>query len=327
MQIVLLSGGSGKRLWPLSHETQEKQFLKMLRSPSGELESMLQRVLRQLRESGLLTGTNLTIATSESQREQIEAQVGTQLDIVAEPYRRDTFPAIALAAAYLAYSKSCTEDEVVVVMPCDPYTEAGYFKTIAKMAEAVEQDAAQLVLMGITPTYPSSKYGYIVPADASSPSIVKQFKEKPSREAAQRLLDQGAYWNGGVFAFKLGYLLQTLAKYLPIKEFELVRSAYEQLPKISFDYEVVEKAESVGVVPYNGSWKDLGTWNTFTEELYDSSIGKVITDDDCAGTHIINDTNIPVVGIGLHNLVVVVTDKGILISDKSCSEKVKNLLQ
>lgn len=325
MRLVLLSGGSGKRLWPLSHETQEKQFLKMLRSPSGELESMLQRVVRQLKESGIVDIDKLTLATSESQKSEIREQIGDGVDIVVEPCRRDTFPAIALSAAYLAYSKSCSEDEVVVVMPCDPYTESGYFEAIAKMAEAVEAGVADLVLMGIRPTYPSMKYGYIVPCQ-SGLSAVEQFKEKPDLEGAKELLSRGALWNGGVFAFKLGYLLKVVSKYLPYKDFESIRSDYDLLPKISFDYEVVEKAGSVAVVPYDGDWKDLGTWNTFTEEIYDTKIGNVVVDPACERTHIINKTNIPVMGIGLKNLVVVVTDKGILISEKSCSEKVKDLL-
>ena len=120
MQIILLSGGSGKRLWPLSNEARSKQFLPLLASPSGGRESMVQRVVRQLGEAGL--GDEITVATNAAQRDIIINQLGGGIGIVTEPERRDTFPAIALSSAWLALGKSCSRDEVVVVMPCDPST-------------------------------------------------------------------------------------------------------------------------------------------------------------------------------------------------------------
>lgn len=182
MQIILLSGGSGKRLWPLSNNARSKQFLPLLERPDGTsddatatkrlkgpqnatqsstMESMVQRVVRQIREAKL--DASITLATNASQRDIIVNQLGEEIDMVLEPERRDTFPAIALAASYLSLSKDCKDDEVVIIMPCDPYTEAGYFETIRKMAQCVETNVADLVLMGIKPTYPSAKYGYVVP--------------------------------------------------------------------------------------------------------------------------------------------------------------------
>ena len=157
MQLILLSGGSGKRLWPLSNDARSKQFLHLLKGPDGRLESMIQRVGRQIRESGL--DAELTFATNAVQRDSIINQLGEGLGIVTEPERRDTFPAIALACGYLAKEKKCPDSETVVVMPCDVYTESGYFRTIASMASAVEQDAADIVLMGIEPDCPSEKFG------------------------------------------------------------------------------------------------------------------------------------------------------------------------
>lgn len=163
MQIILLSGGSGKRLWPLSNNTRSKQFIKLLTAPDGSKESMVQRVVRQLREAGIYD--SITVATSQAQRDVIINQLGEDIPIVTEPERRDTFPAIALASSHLAYERKCPADEVVIVMPCDPYTEAGYFETIRRMADAVKNNAAELLLMGIKPTYPSAKYGYVVLAN------------------------------------------------------------------------------------------------------------------------------------------------------------------
>lgn len=324
MQIILLSGGSGKRLWPLSNNTRSKQFLKLLIAPNGSKESMVQRVVRQLRESGIRD--SITVATSQSQHDVIINQLGEDIPVVTEPERRDTFPAIALACSYLAYGQKCDTDEVVVVMPCDPYTEAGYFGTIRRMADAVDNGAAELVLMGIKPTYPSAKYGYVIPdTDAQDKEIfrVSRFTEKPDAATAQKFIAEGAFWNGGVFAFRLGYMMDIVARYMDADTFAEIRSRYGELPKISFDYEVAEKAQSVAVVPFAGEWKDLGTWNTLTDELSEHTIGNVVMDNESENTYVINELELPIMCIGACNLVIAASNDGILISDKSKSENIK----
>ncbi len=325
MQLILLSGGSGKRLWPLSNNTRSKQFIKLLESPAGVRESMVQRVVRQLRESEICD--SVTVATSVSQRDVIVNQLGEDVSVVTEPERRDTFPAIALASAYLAYEKGCADDEVVVIMPCDPYTEMGYFETIGRMVEAVSNDAAELVLMGIKPTYASEKYGYVVPVvEDGYKDIynVSRFTEKPDVATAEKLIGENAFWNGGVFAFRLGYMMDIVNKYVSYRTFDEVRAHYGDFPKISFDYEVAEKAESVAVVPFDGEWKDLGTWNTLTDELSDHAIGNVILDDSSVNTHVVNELEIPIMCIGTENLVVAASCDGILVSDKGRSESIKS---
>ena len=325
MQIILLSGGSGKRLWPLSNNARSKQFLPLLQTPSGEVESMVQRVVRQIGESRL-TG-KITIATNSSQHDIIINQLGDNVDIVTEPERRDTFPAIALASGYLSMAKECSNDEVVVIMPCDPYTETEYFDVIADMVAAVERNEADMVLMGITPTYPSTKFGYVVPvAEDCGKSVlrVKRFTEKPDTKRAEELLAEGAFWNGGVFAFRLGYMVDILEKYIKADSFAELRSRYGELPKISFDYEVAEKAESVAVVPFNGKWKDLGTWNSLTEELSSTAIGNALLGEQTENTHVINELGIPVFCNGVKDIVVAGSPDGILVCGKECSENIKN---
>ena len=328
MKIILLSGGSGQRLWPLSNGTQAKQFLRLLKSPEGEKESMVQRVVRQIKEAGLLE--SITVATSMSQADMIANQLGEYgVDIVTEPARRDTFPAIALASAYLQKEKHCRPDEIVVVMPCDPYTESGYFHTIAKMVKAVESNAADLVLMGITPTSPSSKFGYIVPqaGDASAEvQPVNRFVEKPERALAEQLLAEGALWNGGVFAFRLGYITQILEKYVNAPSFTEVRARYQEFPKISFDYEVAERASSVAVVSFTGQWKDLGTWNALTAELPSQTIGNVVLDEQAVNTHVVNELDLPLICVGTRDLVIATSNDGILVADKDHSEDLKKHL-
>ena len=325
MKIILLSGGSGKRLWPLSNDARSKQFLKVLESPKGGRESMIQRVVRMIRENNLTE--DITISTGANQKDIIEIQLGKDIAVVAEPYRRDTFPAIALACSYLA-SQNTSYDEPIIVMPCDSFTEDGYFKIIEKMANACSKQEADIVLMGIKPSYPSSKYGYIVPVKyEGTDKIMKvaKFTEKPDASTAEKLIQQGAMWNGGVFAFKLGYILEILGHYLSSVSFDEVRNSFENLPKISFDYEIVEKAMSVAVVEYDGIWKDLGTWNVLTEELKDKNHGNVIA-DNCDSSYIINEFDIPMVCMGINNAIIAATPDGILISDIEQSENLKNLV-
>lgn len=324
MQLVLLSGGSGKRLWPLSNNARSKQFLPLLEKGDGTRESMVQRVVRQAKDAGL-TG-NITLATNAAQKDIIINQLGQDVSVVTEPERRDTFPAIALAASYLSLACGCTDDEIVVIMPCDPYTESGYFDTIGRMVEAVGADAAELVLMGIAPTYPSAKYGYVVPDTEKQGAAylpVKRFTEKPSVEVAESLLKEGALWNGGVFAFRLGYMMSIVRKYVVAETFEETRSRYCEFPKISFDYEVAEKALSVAVVPYVGKWKDLGTWNTLTDELHQHVIGNAILGPKCDNVHVINELPYPVFVDGVKDVVVAASPDGILVCAKPETENIK----
>ena len=325
MQLVLLSGGSGKRLWPLSNNARSKQFLPLLEKEDGTMESMVQRVVRQVREAHLTD--DITLATNASQLDIIINQLGDSVSVVTEPERRDTFPAIALASGYLKLKKGCPDDEVVVIMPCDPFTEAGYFETIGRMVRCVEADVAELVLMGITPTYPSEKYGYVVPVTdhlmAEGSMAVSKFTEKPSVERAKELLGMGALWNGGVFAFRLGYMMEIAQRYVKADSFEEMRSRYSEFPTISFDYEVAEKADSVAVLPYSGQWKDLGTWNTLTDELHHHIIGNAVMGPRCTNTHVINELQYPIYVDGMEDTVIAASPDGIIVCRKKYTEDIK----
>ena len=331
MQLILLSGGSGKRLWPLSNNARSKQFLPLLENEDGSVESMVQRDVRQARASNLTN--EITLATNASQLDIITNQLGDTVSVVTEPERRDTFSAIALAASYLSLAKHCSDDEVVVIMPCDPYTEIGYFETIGRMVECVKQDVAELVLMGITPTYPSEKYGYVVPKEATSNEQrtmslpVVRFTEKPTVAVAEELLKQNAFWNGGVFAFRLGYMMNIVRKYISSDSFEDTRARYSEFPKISFDYEVAEKAQSVAVVPFNGQWKDLGTWNSLTDELKKPVLGNAVMGSHCENTHVINELQNPIYVDGLKDVVVAACPDGILVCGKEHAEDIKKAVE
>ncbi|MDN4523955.1 sugar phosphate nucleotidyltransferase [Fictibacillus fluitans] len=327
MKLILLSGGSGKRLWPLSNDTRSKQFLKVLENAIGAKQSMVQRVWNQIENVGLAEST--VIATSKSQTEMIHSQLGEEVPLIIEPERRDTFPAIALAAAFLFDEKQTDLDETVVVLPVDPYVEDSFFANVQNVEGALTDSGANLALMGVNPTYPSTKYGYIVPYEVITSNDyfkVERFTEKPSEEKAEVLINQNALWNTGVFAFKLHYLIDILKeKGLPLSYKELSK-LYHLLPKISFDYEVVEKAEHIVAVPYSGYWKDLGTWNTLTEEMATTQIGKGVISDDAKNTHLVNELGIPVTVLGVSDVVVAASPDGILVADKASSPKIKDLI-
>ncbi len=321
MNIILLSGGSGQRLWPLSNNVRSKQFLKIFTREDGIRESMAQRMYRMIKEVD--PEATITIATSESQIPQIKAQLGENVGISIEPARRDTFPAIVLAAAYLK-DRGVSIDEPVIVCPVDPYVNEDYFTCLKILSN--EAGKANLTLMGIEPTYPSEKYGYIIPINKEWIAPVKEFKEKPSIDIAKEYIQQGALWNGGVFAFKLSYLLDVALSVLGTNDYMTLYHNYNTLQKISFDYAVVEKEKSINVIRFSGQWKDLGTWNTLSEAMVEPTSGNAIA-DDCDNTHVINELSIPLVALGIKNAIIAATPDGILVSDKEASPKLKDYVE
>jgi mannose-1-phosphate guanylyltransferase len=321
LNIILLSGGSGKRLWPLSNDVRSKQFIKIFKNEDGTYESMVQRMYGKIKM--IDSDATVTIATSKSQISAIHNQIGTEVGISVEPCRRDTFPAIALATAYLADVMGVDPEEPVVVCPVDPYVEDDYFEALKKLSDQAAKGEANLVLMGIEPTYPSEKYGYIIPKTKDDTSDVETFKEKPTVEVAKDYISKGALWNGGVFAYKLSYVLKRAHELIDFTDYQDLFSKYETLEKISFDYAVVEKEDKIQVLRFAGEWKDLGTWNTLTEAMTENVVGKGIMNDNCEGVHILNELNVPIIAMGLHDVVISASPEGILVSDKEQSSYIK----
>lgn len=330
MNIILLSGGSGKRLWPLSNDIRSKQFIKIFKKPehtipmgteyTGDYESMVQRIYRQIKTVD--SDATVTIATSKSQVSAIHNQLGPDVGISVEPCRRDTFAAIALATAYLHDVQGVPEDEAVVVCPVDPYVEEDYFRTLHAMCNAAQEGSENLVLMGIEPTYPSEKYGYIKPMERDE-KWSWGFTEKPTAEKAAEYIAAGALWNGGVFAYKLSYVLGKARELLGTSDYETLFAGYSDLCKISFDYAVVEQETSIEVLRYSGTWKDLGTWNTLIEAMEESTVGDARLNETCANVHVINELGVPILVMGGKDLVVAASPEGILVSDKEQSSYIK----
>ena len=283
---------------------------------------MIQRVCRQIQDA--IPDVPITVATGREQTSLIRRQFGKDVNISIEPCRRDTFPAIALVSAYLYEAHGVPLDEAVAICPADPYVDEDYFRAVLRLLEEAEREgSANLVLMGIEPTYPSEKYGYIMPVSQEAQSEVQAFKEKPDKETAEKYIAQGALWNSGVFAFKLGYALEKARELLDYTDYEDLFNRYEELTKISFDYAVVEKESSIVVQRYSGTWLDIGTWNTLADVMPEHTIGRVTLDEACTNVHVVNTLPMPILCMGLKDVVVAASPEGILISDKERSSAMK----
>lgn len=205
----------------------------------------------------------------------------------------------------------------------NPYVDNTYYEAVGKLQKLAEEGKSNLTLLGIEPTYPSEKYGYIIPVSGENVSVVSEFKEKPNTETAKKYMTQKALWNAGIFAFKLGYLLNTAHKMIEFEDYRDLFNKYDTLTKISFDYAVVEKEQSIQVFRYRGDWKDVGTWNMMAEVMADQTKGRAILDETCVNTNIVNELNIPILCMGCKDMIVAASGDGILISDKERSGYMK----
>lgn len=325
MNIILLSGGSGKRLWPLSNTIRSKQFIKIFKKQNGSIddnyESMVQRMFRQIKN--IDSEARIIIATSKAQIAAIHNQLSEDVNISIEPCRRDTFPAIALATSYLHDVLGISEDESVIVCPVDPYVGNDYFCALKELGKQADKDEANLVLLGIEPTYPSEKYGYIMPKGNDKISFVSSFKEKPEADIAEFYIKQGALWNAGVFAYKIQYVLDKAHQLIDFTDYRDLYLKYSTLTNISFDYAVVENEDKIQVMRFAGEWKDLGTWNTLTEAMEENIVGDAMMNERCTNVHIINEIGVPVLAMGLQDVIISASPEGILVSDKEQSSYIK----
>ncbi|MBD1371545.1 mannose-1-phosphate guanylyltransferase [Hazenella sp. IB182357] len=324
MRFVLLSGGMGKRLWPLSNQIRSKQFLRLLDHEQGLKESMIQRNWRQLTQLGLTD--NAIIATHEGQKSMISQQIGASVPLVIEPAQRDTFPAISLATTYLQLFSEVTADETIIVIPVDLYVDDHFFESLLNLDAIIQSQDTHVALMGIKANTPSERYGYIVPQNEETQDarLVERFVEKPDRTTASKLIEEGAMWNSGVFAFKCGYLLSKLNEGGYPNTYHQLLESYHTLPCTSFDYEIIENEPNKKVVSFHGLWKDLGTWESLTEEMPVHRNGKGRIDSKSINTHLVNELNIPIIALGMNDCIIAASQDGILVADKAMSNHVKH---
>jgi len=333
MKLVLLSGGSGKRLWPLSNDARSKQFLKVM--PGGEdgkRLSMLQRVWKQVAEAGLQP--DAYVCASEHQVESIVHHVG-MVNVIVEPMRRDTFPAIALASLYFdQLLEDSTTDETIVVAPVDHYVGPDYFEAVRQLPEVLAASSADVALLGVQPTWPSSQFGYIqvqpqvalrkdAAVSGSGVREVQRFVEKPDEDRATELIGDGALWNCGVFCFRLSFIREFLEQRGYPTNYADFLSEFGSLPKLSFDKEVLERTARIVVQPFSGMWKDLGTWTALVDELDTDTIGRA-AQSDCKGTFVLNSLDIPVIIKGIQDAIVVASPDGVLVAHRDAASDIKD---
>ncbi|WP_226536764.1 sugar phosphate nucleotidyltransferase [Fictibacillus halophilus] len=324
MKILLLSGGAGRRLWPLSNKIRAKQFLKLLSTENNRKESMLQRVCKQLEDVGLISETYLI--TNQKQKDLIQNQVSAQIPIICEPSQKGTFSAVALAIAYLHSKQETGIDETICVLPVDAFADLSFFYLIQQVPSILAKSLAELAHIGVEPEFPSDQLGYIVPniiEQSNDYFQITHFIEKPNTNKAAELIKKKALWNCGVSSFKMSFMLQLLKeKGIPTQYAELL-SVYNKLPKLSFDVEVAEHSKCSIVVPYSGPWKDIGTWKAISEHMTSSVTGRGMISDDSINTHVVNELQQPVHVIGISNSMIVAGADGILVADKNRCAEVK----
>lgn len=324
MKILLLSGGAGRRLWPLSNKIRAKQFLKLLSTDNNAKESMLQRVCRQLESAGLISNTFLI--TNQNQKDLIQNQVAAQIPTISEPSQKGTFSAVSLAVAYLHSKQETGLDETICVLPVDAFADLSFFHLINQMPSILAKSLAELAHIGVEPEFPSDQLGYIVPNNTEQSNVyfqINHFIEKPNRKKAAELIKKNALWNCGVYSFKLSFMLELLKdKGIPTQYDELL-SVYNKLPKLSFDVEVAEHSKRSIVVHYSGQWKDIGTWKTISEHMSSSVTGQGMLSDDSINTHVVNELPQPIHVIGISDCMIVASADGILVADKNRCAEVK----
>lgn len=337
MYGIILAGGSGSRLWPLSRELYPKQLLK-LDGDLSLLQSTFKRLLSFIKAEDIISITNIKHANDV--KFQL-SQIDKNSIVLAEPMAKNTAPAIACTLEFLKQTKN--KDEVVIIVPSDHLIRdiKAFEQTVKEGLEAAEN--GKIVTFGIQPTYPETGYGYIkTNGEVYGIHKVERFVEKPDLEKAQQYILEGNYfWNGGIFMAKVSTLLEEFAKHAPeifenlknlnFKEESTIKyGIYENMPSVSVDYAIMEKSDKIALCKLLSDWSDLGSW----QSLYDTSKkddngnvfnGNVIT-DNVKNSLIYSDKKV-VAAIGLEDIILVNTEDAILACDKNNSQAVKKVFE
>ena len=296
MKIVLLSGGKGKRLWPASTDDMPKQFMHIVGN-----ESMLKKTYNLI--SNIYDETNIYISTCDEYKKQVLNELNNETKLILEPTGIGTFAAILNIAVYLTLVEKNESNTIVAVVPTDHDVDDGFYNVLETSKKRIK-NASDICLIGIKPTYPATKFGYIIKKD----NYVDRFKEKPQLEEALNLYENDALWNSGIVVFKLGKVYEIAKKYCKFNTYNEFIKNYELLPHISFDKEVLEKEKNIALEISNSKWNDLGTWEVLAEKLSSS---------DEYNTNIINFEDKKIENNGVKDSIIVNSKNGVKLMPKN----------
>ena len=336
MKIVILAGGSGTRLWPLSRRSFPKQFLKL----QGD-KSLLQ--LTAERFLGVVRREDIIVITNKDYEFHVRSCLAWLEHVILEPVGRNTAPAIALAIRYCVERLGCDEGEVMFVSPSDHIIEPlDMFSTYLRLSDQVAK-SGYIVTFGIRPDRPETGYGYIR-ANMQEPTIgrrkaykVEAFVEKPDLETARAYVAEGNYyWNSGMFAFALGTMRAEFSKHAPDiadmlnLRFDEMTKRFGEMPSISIDYAVMEKSAIAAAIPAELYWNDIGSWDS----LFDMSIANHLTkasrdnliEIDSEDTIVVGDSRL-IATVGLKDCVIVDTEDALLVAKKGQCQQVKTIME
>lgn len=337
MYGIILAGGSGSRLWPISRELYPKQLLN-LNSDKSLLQATFERLKTCIPEQNIISITN-TKHTSNI-RMQLSGLTKSPV-ILSEPVAKNTAPAIAACTKYIIQTSN--SDPIIIVAPSDQFIKDNKkFQDTVKKGEKLAQEG-YIVTFGIEPSYPETGFGYINTGDKIDEGFkVKEFVEKPELETAKKYLNEGTYfWNSGIFMFKASTFLQETEKHAPgimkiLNEFDFSKSneipfvAFDKMPNISVDYAVMEKSDKIALVKLESDWNDLGSWSSIYDISNKDENGNVfighVLDKNSKNSFVYSSSKL-VATIGLEDTIIVETEDAVLACKKDQAQNVKQVYE